>query len=89
MSAVGELRGRVGHSSRAIRATMDGHKTNYERRAWTTKEDESIAELVRKHGLKKWSVVAADLKERSIGPPRTGKQCRTRYHPSHACTASW
>ena len=60
-------------------STMSAHKTNYERRAWTSKEDETIAELVKKHGLKKWSVVAAELKQRSIGPPRTGKQCRTRW----------
>lgn len=58
---------------------MDALKTNYERRAWTNKEDESIAELVKKHGLKKWSVVAAELKQRTIGPARTGKQCRTRW----------
>jgi hypothetical protein len=57
---------------------MDAHKTNYERRAWTAKEDDTIGELVRKHGLKKWSIVATELKQRTIGPARTGKQCRTR-----------
>lgn len=41
---------------------------------WTKEEDETIVELVNKHGPKKWSVIARSL------PGRIGKQCRERWH---------
>ncbi|XP_057449950.1 transcription factor MYB3R-5-like isoform X2 [Lotus japonicus] len=41
---------------------------------WTKEEDDCLIELVRKYGLKRWSVVAKFL------PGRIGKQCRERYH---------
>jgi len=41
---------------------------------WTSEEDRQIVELVRKHGPKKWSVIADHL------PGRIGKQCRERWH---------
>ncbi len=43
------------------------------RRPWTRWEDETIVSLVRIHGTRKWSIVAAALKGRS------GKQCRERF----------
>ncbi|KAF9617574.1 hypothetical protein IFM89_037386 [Coptis chinensis] len=41
---------------------------------WTKEEDDCIMELVKKHGSKKWSVIAQSL------PGRIGKQCRERWH---------
>nr|QHG11439.1 R2R3-MYB transcription factor 11 [Taxus chinensis] len=41
---------------------------------WTKEEDESIVELVNRHGAKKWSAIAKNL------PGRIGKQCRERWH---------
>ena len=41
---------------------------------WTKEEDEKIISLVRAHGAKKWSQIAAEL------PGRIGKQCRERWH---------
>ncbi|CAI0476376.1 unnamed protein product [Linum tenue] len=41
---------------------------------WTKEEDDCIRELVRIHGLSKWSVIARFL------PGRLGKQCRERWH---------
>lgn len=52
---------------------------NCERRAWSAKEDDAITRLVGAYGLKKWSAVADELKKESVGPQRTGKQCRTRW----------
>lgn len=41
---------------------------------WTAEEDRRVVELVRKHGAKKWSLIATNL------PGRIGKQCRERWH---------
>jgi len=41
---------------------------------WTKEEDEQLIQLVKKHGAKKWSVIAEKLKG------RIGKQCRERWH---------
>ncbi|CAN1184279.1 Transcription factor MYB3R-5 [Linum perenne] len=41
---------------------------------WTKEEDDCISVLVRKHGPRKWSVIARFL------PGRLGKQCRERWH---------
>ncbi|KAI3694507.1 hypothetical protein L1987_77473 [Smallanthus sonchifolius] len=41
---------------------------------WTREEDETIVELVRRHGPTKWSLIAKSL------PGRIGKQCRERWH---------
>ena len=43
------------------------------RRPWSQEEDELIVALVKEHGLRKWAIVAAQLKGRS------GKQCRERF----------
>jgi len=54
-------------------------RSNFERKAWTRKEDEAIINSVEKYGLKNWSNVAEDLEALGIGVKRTGKQCRTRW----------
>jgi len=41
---------------------------------WTAEEDRKVVELVKKHGAKKWSLIATNL------PGRIGKQCRERWH---------
>jgi Myb-like DNA-binding domain len=41
---------------------------------WTEEEDHKVVELVRKHGAKRWSLIASQL------PGRIGKQCRERWH---------
>ncbi|RDX88009.1 Transcription factor MYB3R-5, partial [Mucuna pruriens] len=42
--------------------------------SWTKEEDDCLIELVRKYGIKRWSVIAKYL------PGRIGKQCRERWH---------
>ncbi|KAK7406162.1 hypothetical protein VNO78_07782 [Psophocarpus tetragonolobus] len=44
------------------------------KRSWTKEEDDSLIELVRKYGIKRWSIIAKYL------PGRIGKQCRERWH---------
>jgi hypothetical protein len=41
---------------------------------WSKEEDDTVMQLVHKHGPKKWSLVASFL------PGRIGKQCRERWH---------
>mmetsp|Transcript_58048 Transcript_58048/g.67761 ORF Transcript_58048/g.67761 Transcript_58048/m.67761 type:complete len:911 (-) Transcript_58048:38-2770(-) len=41
---------------------------------WTEEEDSKVVELVKAHGARKWSQIAAEL------PGRIGKQCRERWH---------
>ena len=41
---------------------------------WSKEEDDTVIELVHKHGPKKWSLIASFL------PGRIGKQCRERWH---------
>ncbi|KAF2931121.1 transcription factor MYB3R-2-like [Oryza sativa Japonica Group] len=41
---------------------------------WTQEEDDVIINMVKKHGPKKWSVIARSLNG------RIGKQCRERWH---------
>ncbi|XP_067118507.1 transcriptional activator Myb-like isoform X3 [Centruroides vittatus] len=41
---------------------------------WTKEEDEMVMDLVKKHGPKKWTLIAKHLKG------RIGKQCRERWH---------
>ncbi|XP_006655378.2 transcription factor MYB3R-2-like [Oryza brachyantha] len=41
---------------------------------WTPEEDDIIIDMVKKHGPKKWSVIAKSLNG------RIGKQCRERWH---------
>ncbi|XP_037830346.1 transcriptional activator Myb-like, partial [Kryptolebias marmoratus] len=41
---------------------------------WTQEEDRRVVELVQKHGMKRWSLIAKQLHTRN------GKQCRERWH---------
>ncbi|KAJ8602089.1 hypothetical protein CTAYLR_001644 [Chrysophaeum taylorii] len=41
---------------------------------WTPEEDAKVVELVKEHGAKRWSTIAAQL------PGRISKQCRERWH---------
>ena len=54
-------------------------RSDFERKAWTRKEDDAIIKSVKKYGVKNWSSVAEDLEALGIGVKRTGKQCRTRW----------
>lgn len=49
------------------------------RSGWSPGEDEAIGRLVETHGLKHWAALATELTGLRLGPPRTGKQCRTRW----------
>lgn len=51
----------------------------FTRRHWTRTEDEAISELINKHGIKKWSLIAKKLREDFGVPGRSGKQCRERW----------
>jgi hypothetical protein len=52
----------------------------YKSQRWSPAEHAKLVELVAKHGLRNWAVVAAEL------PGRNGKQCRERYL-THAAKA--
>ncbi|KQK05913.1 transcription factor MYB3R-2 isoform X2 [Brachypodium distachyon] len=41
---------------------------------WTQEEDDTIVDMVKKHGPRKWSLIAKSL------DGRIGKQCRERWH---------
>jgi hypothetical protein len=41
---------------------------------WTSEEDQTIKEIVKKHGPRRWAFVASQL------PGRRSKQCRERWH---------
>lgn len=64
----GRVKNVVSHSE-----SLDSVQTGT-KRAWTSKEDAELRNLVRLHGTTKWSTVAEDLGCRS------GKQCRERWH---------
>ena len=49
------------------------------RNVWSKEEDVAMTELVGLYGNTKWSYTAEKLKDRQLGPYRTGKQCRTRW----------
>ena len=46
---------------------------------WNTQEDAHLRKLVNDRGLQAWRSIASDLSE-LIDRPRTGKQCRERWH---------
>ncbi|EKX52612.1 hypothetical protein GUITHDRAFT_101772 [Guillardia theta CCMP2712] len=54
-----------------LNLSLDSNADN--RRPWSQEEDDLIVQLVKEHGLRKWAIVASQLKGRS------GKQCRERY----------
>lgn len=55
--------------------TADAKDEAEDRRPWTDEEDRKVVELVHKYGVKKWALIG-----NAIGPYRTGKQCRERWH---------
>jgi len=50
-----------------------------DRIGWTPLEDEAITSIICEFGTKRWSAIAEELARRGLGPPRTGKQCRSRW----------
>lgn len=69
-----------------ISGNKGGEKAAALKGPWTAEEDEKIVKLVKFHGAKRWSQIAAEL------PGRIGKQCRERWH-NHLnpdiCKAPW
>ena len=55
------------------------HLTASDRVGWTPQEDEAITSIICEFGTKRWSAIAEELARRNLGPPRTGKQCRSRW----------
>eukprot|EP01029_Cantina_marsupialis_P009389 TRINITY_DN218_c3_g1_i1.p1 TRINITY_DN218_c3_g1~~TRINITY_DN218_c3_g1_i1.p1 ORF type:complete len:567 (-),score=166.06 TRINITY_DN218_c3_g1_i1:305-2005(-) len=49
------------------------------RKGWSSEEDQTIAECVKKYGTKRWSLVCNEVNRVRTGIKRTGKQCRTRW----------
>ena len=49
------------------------------RPTWEAIEDETISRLVAQLGKKKWAEIATEVCALRVGPPRTGKQCRSRW----------
>jgi len=56
------------------------HIPGFTRRLWNDTEDKAIAELVKKYGIKRWSLIARKLDEEYGISSRSGKQCRERWH---------
>jgi len=50
------------------------------KRLWEKYEDEAVEQLVKKHGIKKWSLIAEKLDTEYKIKGRNGKQCRERWH---------
>lgn len=44
------------------------------------KEDQAIIELVRKYGIRKWTIVSQKMEELFMMKGRSGKQCRERFY---------
>ena len=50
------------------------------RHLWTTEEDEAIINLVKKYGVRKWTLISRKLQDKLHIYRRSGKQCRERWH---------
>eukprot|EP00826_Nyctotherus_ovalis_P044228 TRINITY_DN4765_c0_g1_i4.p1 TRINITY_DN4765_c0_g1~~TRINITY_DN4765_c0_g1_i4.p1 ORF type:complete len:236 (+),score=29.90 TRINITY_DN4765_c0_g1_i4:179-886(+) len=50
------------------------------KKSWSKEEDEAIKQLVKKYGVKKWSLIAEMLDALYGLKGRNGKQCRERWH---------
>jgi len=50
----------------------------FTRRLWGDEEDKAIAKLVKKYGIKKWTLISRKLQEEHQIYGRSGKQCRER-----------
>lgn len=55
-------------------------KTAGSKKPWSKEEDEAMKQLVEKHGVKKWSLIANILDDMHGFKGRNGKQCRERWH---------
>jgi hypothetical protein len=51
-----------------------------DKQAWSIEEDLLICIFVEKYNVKKWNIIADELKSRIDGSQRIGKQCRERWH---------
>ena len=50
----------------------------FTRRLWSDDEDEAIIKLVKKYGIRKWTLISRRLQEEYQIYGRSGKQCRER-----------
>lgn len=50
----------------------------FTRRLWGDDEDKAITKLVKKYGIKKWTLISRKLQEEYQIYGRSGKQCRER-----------
>jgi len=57
---------------------------SFTRRLWDSEEDQAIIKLVKKHGIRKWTLISRKLQEEYQIHGRSGKQCRERYFFSHS-----
>jgi len=53
--------------------------SSYSEPLYFLKEDEAIIELVRKYGIRKWTIVSQKMEEMFMMKVRSGKQCRERF----------
>ncbi len=51
---------------------------SFTRRLWSDAEDEAIIKLVKKYGIRKWTLISRKLQEEYEIYGRSGKQCRER-----------
>ena len=61
-------------STTAVKSSSDKSEKKMSKRFWTEEESNLLRELVKKHGPKRWSLIATFL------PGRVAKQCRERWH---------
>lgn len=58
----------------------DKQASREEKKQWLNEEDILIHIFVQKYGIKKWNLIADELKTRIPNSKRNGKQCRERWH---------
>lgn len=56
---------------------------SFTRRLWNEHEDEAITNLIKKFGIKKWTLISRKLQEDYQIYGRSGKQCRERYNSNN------
>lgn len=62
-----------GSSSRSSNSKRTGSKSEQIKGPWSAEEDQTLTQLVKKHGAKSWSLISRYIKGRS------GKSCRLRW----------
>jgi hypothetical protein len=57
------------------------HQMHVHDSPWTEKEDQLLCDLIQKHGIKKWTLIAKDLSHqlKDLNVYRQAKQCRERW----------